>query len=90
MEEIRDLIKKKLLGGFSNLGLSILALAAAGDHSTASKSGRAAIEDEDRLGSEVKKLANSSEKPQQMSVPYHLSFLVSHRFHELNHPYTRV
>lgn len=84
------MIKQQLLGGLADLGLGVLALSAAGNDGPALEGGGAAVEDEDRLGPQVKQLANPAEEAEQMRVPHHLSPLVPHRLHELDHPYARI
>lgn len=57
------MIEEELLSGLANLGLGVLALAAAGDDGAALESRGAAIEDEDGLGAEEEELADAAEKP---------------------------
>lgn len=84
------MVKQQFLGGLADLGLGVLALSPARNNGPALERGGAAIKDEDRLGPKKQQLANPAEEPKQMRVPHHLSSLVPHRLHELNHPYARV
>lgn len=84
------MIEEELLGGLSDLGLSVLAVAATGGDGAALEGGGSAVEDEDRLGTEEEELADAAEEAEDVGIANHLPLLVSHRLHELNHPYARI
>jgi hypothetical protein len=84
------LIKKQFLSGFADLSLGVLSQPPTSDDGAALESRGGTVEDEDRLSAEIQKLTNSTKEAKQMSVPYHLSLVVSHRLHELDQPYTSI
>lgn len=84
------MIKEKLLCGLADLGLGVVAVAAAGGEGAALEGGGGAVEDEDGLGAEKEELAYATEEAEKVGVADHLPLLVPHRLHELHHPYACV
>lgn len=89
-KEGANMIEKQFLGGLTDLSLSILTVTTASYNSAALESRCAAIKDEDRLGTQKEELAYSTEESQYVSIPHHFPFFISHRLHELYHPYARI
>ena len=84
------MIKKQFLSRLTNFRLSILPLPPTSNNSPPLQRRRTTVKNENRLGPKKQKLTNTTEESKQMSVTNHFTFLITHRFDKLYHPYTRV
>lgn len=84
------MVEKQLLSGFPDFGLGVLALSPAGNDGPALEGWCATVEDEDGLGPQEQELADAAEETEEVGVLHHLPPVVSHRLHELHHPYARI